>query len=360
MRNRYSAGMVLVMAALAGAARADMLGQLNRVMNGTVETEGDPGRPASWYYSTFGTAWSTASSISPTHSLELNDNSATSAADWRAVAFSVSPGESLNLSFYAETDQIVGNFGGFLRYFNSSGAFLGQKFISLTGSTPWRHYEGRLAAPAGAATADVVFSTNAASNTGLARVDNVAVDNNLILNARMELGSGNNRDSWSHSPSYTSVVTTGDAPSFNTVIEINDTSTEGYGDWRCQAVNVAGSGKLLWAFENRRLSMTGTAYAYLRWFADSGASQFISEEVVPLSGVTVGWQSYLRVVNVPANAVTADIRFATFADPTFTGQMWFDDVVLAVPDPATCLFLMLGSVCLVRRSRRNRTKTNVL
>ena len=351
MRNRYGAsvGAVFAVMALAGMGRADTLSQLNRVANGTVEAPGDPGRPASWYYSAFGTAWSTVSSISPVHSLELNDDSSTSAADWRAVAFNVTPGEVLNLSFYAETSGIAGNFGGFLRYFNGSGGFLGQKFVSLTGSTPWRHYEGRLQAPAGAATADVVFSTNAGSNTGLARIDNIAVDNNFVLNSRMELGTGNDRDSWFHSASYTSVVTASDAPSFNTVIEINDTSTTAYGDWRSQAINVSGFSTMAWAFENQRLAMNGTAYAYLRWFADAGATQFISEEVVPLSGTTVGWQSYYKIVNVPGNAVTADIRFATSADPAFTGQMRFDDVVL-VPEPAT-LLLLAGAGLLSRRRR---------
>jgi hypothetical protein len=66
----------------------------NLVRNPDVDSANanDPNRPSFWHYST-NASWSADEAFSPTHSLELVDNSATAFEEWRSYATDVPAGE---------------------------------------------------------------------------------------------------------------------------------------------------------------------------------------------------------------------------------------------------------------------------
>ena len=66
-------------------------------------------RPAFWHYSSHAT-WSDDEALSPTHSLELVDNSATAAEEWRSYATDVPAGEdrSFQLRWFWKYDVAAG------------------------------------------------------------------------------------------------------------------------------------------------------------------------------------------------------------------------------------------------------------
>ena len=66
----------------------------NLVRNPDVDSaiSNNPNRPSFWHYSTNAT-WSADKALSPTHSLELVDNSATGAEEWRSYATAIPAGD---------------------------------------------------------------------------------------------------------------------------------------------------------------------------------------------------------------------------------------------------------------------------
>ena len=69
----------------------------------------NPNRPSFWHYSSNAT-WSDDEALSPTHSLELVDNSATAAQEWRSYATDVPEGEdrSFQLRWFWKYDVAAG------------------------------------------------------------------------------------------------------------------------------------------------------------------------------------------------------------------------------------------------------------
>ncbi|MGB9623227.1 MAG: hypothetical protein ACPMAQ_00050 [Phycisphaerae bacterium] len=300
------------------------LDTINRVANPTVEAATN-NWPDQWYHSTTGAVYDETQSVSPSHSLTLDDVSTTSSANWRSTAFVVTPGEAINFSFYEQHQAIVGNFGAFLRFFDAGGTWLGQQAVLLSASgSDWQYHELPCTVPAAAATADVFFFTNDVTNTGVASFDNVAVDNNLIRNGRVELGTGASPSHWFHSAAFTSWATPSDAPSYRHVLEIDDSSDTETADWRSEAFAVARYGRLGFCFRSKRSSLTGSPAALLRFFDAQGT--WIGQETMLLNGETNGFERSALVVDVPSAASTADVMFVTFNDPTITGTLQFDDI----------------------------------
>jgi hypothetical protein len=83
----------------------------NLVRNPDVDSaiSNNPNRPSFWHYSTNAT-WSAAEALSPTHSLELVDNSATAFQEWRSYATDVPIGEdrSFQLRWFWKHDIAAG------------------------------------------------------------------------------------------------------------------------------------------------------------------------------------------------------------------------------------------------------------
>ncbi len=79
----------------------------NLVRNADVDTAStsNPNRPGFWHGST-NAKWSTAEAVSPTHSLEVTDTSATRAEEWRSFANAIPEGtdRTLNLRWFWKSD----------------------------------------------------------------------------------------------------------------------------------------------------------------------------------------------------------------------------------------------------------------
>ncbi len=321
------------------------LEDFNRVANPTVEMAGEPGYPASWYHAIYGTVWDTSQYVSPTHCLKIEDSSFSESADWRSIEFAVTPGERLTLSYYTDYLAVSLNFGAFIRYFDASGTWLGQDtdLISGTrplGEVPFEYRELHGVVPAGAVTADVFIFTNDLFNTGEAYYDDIRVDNNLVRNARMELGNGDDPDDWFHG-TMTSREMPWDAPTPFYAIQIDDTDPNAYTDWRCKPFDISGLDALAFGFRSKRTNLVGEPVALLRFWQDVDASGnnpvgFVDEVPVILSGDTNGFEVVSLTADIPAGAAYADVVFATFNDPAITGTLQFDDVVVAPTEGSGC------------------------
>ncbi len=321
------------------------LEDFNRVANSTVEMAGEPGYPASWYHAIYGTVWDTSQCVSPTHCLKIEDYSYSESSDWRSIEFAVAPGERLTLSYYTDYLAVSLNFGAFIRYFDANGTWLGQDtdLISGTrplGDVPFEYRELHGVVPEGAVTADVFIFTNDVFNTGEAYYDDIRVDDNLVRNARMELGNGDDPDDWFHG-AMTSREMPWDAPTPFYVIQIDDDDPNGYTDWRCKPFDITGLDALAFGFRSKRTDLVGEPVALLRFWEDVDASGdnpvgFVSEVPVPLSGDTNGFEVVSLTADVPAGAAYADVVFATFNDAAITGTLQFDDVVVVPTESSGC------------------------
>lgn len=347
---------LLGVAAVGITAHANVLDSYNRVVNGDVETQGDPNRPADWSFSVFGTSWDTTEFISPTRSLKIDDNAADQAAEWRSFPrLGVAGGEILNLSYFTKYDISAGNFGVFLRFWDGGGGFVGQQLDLVAGVGGWEHREFKTVAPPTAQTADVFIFTNDAANQGVAFYDDFAVDDNLLFNSRFEIGSGAVANDW-----FTGADAGASAGRIDlgggvgdSAMELVDGTDSGGADIRSLATVVTGETDYRFSFESLRENVVGDVAVFVRWFSDAGATAFIDQETLLLAGNTAGFETIDQIVTAPAGAIRADVVFWTRHNNANTGRFVFDDVLLSptIPTPGAIGFVAAGALVSARRRR---------
>lgn len=344
-RNAGGLTVVLVVAlvALPLSAAASGLGDFNRVLNPTVEVEDPPGSPADWTPLSAGLAdalWESAVSLSPTHSLGLDDVDTGDSAAWESALFDVRPGEELALRYYAAYFGVSGgSFATVVEFLDEQGQSVGAALDNYTGSfgggISFEPRSLRVTVPANAATA-LVRAESGSSPTGLAFLDNITVDGNLIRNGDVEDsdGAGTSASDWFFGDS-TSWVQVADAPSGFSVLRIEDVDAEAGTDWRSFAVDVRGYAELELGAQSKRSGLVGEAQVLLRFGTGADANGNLTGDlegadvVIPLTGDTVGFEAVsVAGVTVPAGATHADVRVTTNNDPATTGTLVFDDVFL--------------------------------
>lgn len=341
----YRVGAVLVLAACVTMAGGQTLLDYNRVANYTVEAENPPGSPDQWIGTTFGTSWDTFSSVSPTHSLLLDDFDATDTAVWTSAEFSVSPGEQLTFGYHTEYFGITGNFDAKLQFLDDMGVVVDSFGDSITGTlapgvTQYEYRESKISVPAGAVTAVVRLSSGSTGNEGLANFDDLTVDENRILNGRFEAtANGITPEDWFHAATMWSWQQIGDAPSGYSIAQLDDDDPAEATSFRSKGAAIGNASELTFGVLSRRTDMVGDAIVALR-FGDGIDSfgnlqnfqDFADDEVqLVLSGDTVGFEATsFTVTEIPEGATHVDLRFGTFADPATTGLLEFDDAFVVV------------------------------
>lgn len=142
-------------------------------------------KPSFWHYSTLA-SWSDDEALSPIHSLELVDNSATAAEEWRMYATDVPAGEerSLQLRWFWKYDVDVGEFRARLRLSNDAVASLDltnplieleQNFTVSGEVADFEMFETTIVLPNGVQSLDLTFiSGGAFAATGTIYIDDIS------------------------------------------------------------------------------------------------------------------------------------------------------------------------------------------
>ncbi|MEM9185319.1 MAG: hypothetical protein AAGB00_02335 [Planctomycetota bacterium] len=160
-----------------------VLPPLNLLANGDFELSdaGTPPAPVGWFGSATGAAYvlDDDSDGVGERSVALQTDGEPS-ADWRASAFSFAGGQDSLFAFdHRFLAGATGQVKAFLRYFSdaSGTAFLSQEVFTFDASNPneWQSLAVWLTSPAGAASADVWFTTAFADFAGEWRLDNAAI-----------------------------------------------------------------------------------------------------------------------------------------------------------------------------------------
>jgi hypothetical protein len=159
----------------------------NLVQNPDVDTAlaNDATHPAYWHYST-NAIWSADTALSPSHSLELVDNSATSSEEWRnyATAVPAGTGRSLEARWFWKHDIAAGaEFHARLRLSNDAvtsvdltNPVLEYDFTVSGQSADFDMSDNTIAIPDGIRSFDLTFiSGGALSATGTIYVDDISV-----------------------------------------------------------------------------------------------------------------------------------------------------------------------------------------
>jgi PEP-CTERM motif len=158
----------------------------NMIRNPDVDTavSNDPNHPAFWHYSTNAT-WSSQQALSPSHSLGLVDNSATTSEEWRTYSTTLDPGtnRTLQLRWYWKYSISSGDeFRARLRLSNDQVTTLdltnptSEFDFTVSGSaTDFQMFETTIAVPDAVQSFDLTFiSAGAAAATGSFYIDDIS------------------------------------------------------------------------------------------------------------------------------------------------------------------------------------------
>jgi hypothetical protein len=156
------------------------------VRNGDVDAPNSPGgnRPGFWHYSSSAT-WDDDAALSPTHSLELIDNSAASFEEWRMYATDIAAGDdrSLQLRWFWKHDIAPGQeFRARLRLSNDAAttldltnAVVEMDFVISGESLDFDLFETTIELPDGVRSFDLTFiSGGANAATGTINIDDIS------------------------------------------------------------------------------------------------------------------------------------------------------------------------------------------
>ena len=172
----------------------------NLVRNPDVDAaiSNNPSRPSFWHYSSYAT-WSDDEALSPTHSLELVDTSATAFEEWRSYATDVPAGEdrSFKLRWFWKYDVAAGDeFRARLRLSNDNVTSLDLtnpltelNFTVSGAATDFEMFETTITLPDGVRSFDLTFiSGGALSAVGTIYIDDISA---AIVRAPAVLGDYN-------------------------------------------------------------------------------------------------------------------------------------------------------------------------
>jgi hypothetical protein len=163
---------------------------------------------------------------------------------------------------------------------------------------------------------------------------------NIWPNPTLELDSNGDGipDFWNKGGSdptidlWTTLVSVSPIHSF----ELNDTSTNAYGEWYSDHLNI--NAAALYQFRyNLRYSVTniGPMRVSVNFYDSSGAS--ISGLSYTFSGTLNSWAEITQPFTTPANAASLDLSFTSGGGLDVTGQAWLDDVSLALSTNSSSL-----------------------
>jgi hypothetical protein len=160
----------------------------NLIRNPDVDTAivNDANHPAYWHYSS-NAVWSSQQALSPSHSLGLVDNSATTSEEWRTYSTSVTPGTNRQLQlrwFWKYNISAGDSFRARLRLSNDQVLTLdltnpvGEFDYLVSGSaTDFQMFETTISLPDGVQSLDLTFLTaGAASATGFFYIDDISAE----------------------------------------------------------------------------------------------------------------------------------------------------------------------------------------
>jgi arylsulfatase A-like enzyme len=150
--------------------------------NGNAE-EAQPGGewPSAWFRSKTCVKWVKGKSVSGRHSLFIEDNpeAKQEPGKWSSVTGKVTPGMSYSLKWmwqHTQAKKVTAQ----IRFFDQAGKFIESKSLATDGSNQaFEQQHLTASAPAGAATADVLFM-RAADGSGSAWIDDVVFEEQLL------------------------------------------------------------------------------------------------------------------------------------------------------------------------------------
>ncbi|WP_148073348.1 hypothetical protein [Bythopirellula goksoeyrii] len=157
----------------------------NLIRNGDVDERISPGtaRPSFWHYSS-SAKWSAEEALSPTHSLEITDNSPTASEEWRSYATDVPAGtdRTLKLRWFWQYDAAAGDeFQARLRFSNDLvtsldlvNPLLEMNFLALGLASEFEMFETTIDLPDGIRSFDLTFLSGS-SAIGSMYVDDISV-----------------------------------------------------------------------------------------------------------------------------------------------------------------------------------------
>lgn len=144
---------------------------------------------------------------------------------------------------------------------------------------------------------------------------------NLVVNSSVEQGVLS-PDGWFHSLTGATWAT---GTAHRGAHSLRLTVTAATADWRSAAMPVVGGAQ--YALRAWALGSGGSeCFLTLRWFADPGATTFLSEQNVPLPTSYPVWTPIDAWATAPVSALTADLLFRCPA-PT-TVDLYADDFAL--------------------------------
>jgi hypothetical protein len=118
--------------------------------------------------------------------------------------------------------------------------------------------------------------------------------------------------------------------------ELNDTNTNGYGEWYSDSLSIHG-GALYQFRYNLRYSVTNTGPMRVSVNFYDASSSYISGLSYTFSGTQNSWDEMTQQFTTPANAATLGLTFTSGGGLNVTGQAWLDDISLALSTNANSL-----------------------
>lgn len=145
---------------------------------------------------------------------------------------------------------------------------------------------------------------------------------NRIPNWSVELGVGE-PDDWFHSVAGAYWVSEAHVGFKSLLLDVSDSTA----DWRVKAFQVMAGEKYTLQAWVKGEAVSGEFFITVRWWRDLAATDFISEDNIPIPlGSYPEWRLFEGVFTAPAEAVAADVQFRC---PTpSTGRVYADDFAL--------------------------------
>lgn len=336
--------------------------------NGSFESVDSGGFPLQWSkpYTNGFESGSTTRAFEGTHSVKINDTSATLNGGVQSQQFSVLSGKSYTakVKYYVESG---GPFDLYIQYYDSKGTLVTSKKVSTTTTGSWQTLTLTDIAPfAGynpvVRSANILLYSNL-GNTGVAYFDSAVVStkSTSLSNASFE-----NLDLEGFPYQWSSSVGTGVTPSAsttratdgNTSLKIVDTNTASGGGVRSARITSVTAGKAYVASASYYLE-SGNADLYLEFWDSSDTRIGVTSQNVTTTG---SWQKVSVTGTAPAGTTYATVMpYSNFAN---TGTSYWDDIefaptVVGVADDKQ-LFIddyVINSMSNVTRTLNQATKT---
>jgi hypothetical protein len=157
--------------------------------NPTLETSSS-GVPNFWHKGGSSTAidlWTTALSVSPTHSFQLNDASTTDYGEWYSDHLNITAGTNYQLRYnlrYTNININIGTMRVTVNFYNAADTYLSGVSFTFAGTHDWGEITQQFTAPAGAAKLGLTFTSGGGADvTGQAWLDDISLASATNVNS---------------------------------------------------------------------------------------------------------------------------------------------------------------------------------